>query len=134
MTGRRLIITRHAVAAYSRRRNDTRSLRELANSGWNLDELKRAGYDQEELKHLTDLYGELENEIRQCVSYALANGLALNHKPEGFVLYHRKKNRLPARQRFVRCAEDSNYGFVVKRDPDGDDVVVTTLTKVGVRR
>ena len=91
-------------------------------------------YGKEEADRLLDFYYELEREIAACVGYALANGLALTHKPEGFVLYRRKKDRLPDGQRFVRCEEDSAYGFIVKRDPAGKDVVLTTISRVGVRR
>lgn len=133
-TRRRLIVSRHAVAAYGRRRNDPRSLAILAGVEWSLDKLRREGFPQEELERLLDFYRELEDEIRECVMSALAEHRMLDYKPPGFVLYRRKKTALPPGQRFVRCDEDSNYGFILKRTSDGDDVVVTTLTKVGVRR
>lgn len=133
MTERRLIVTRHAVAAYSRRRNDHRSLKALADVDWRLNILKRRGYGTEDLKRLIRFYEELVLEIKECVSDALSRGLETPYKPHGFVLYRRKKNTLPEGQVFVRCDEDSNYGFIVKRGEE-EDVVVTTLTKAGVRR
>ena len=133
MNGRELIVTRHAVAAYSRRRNDERSLRLLAACDWNPD-IVRKTYGQEEADQLLALYYELEQEIAECVTYALENGLALTRKPPGFVLYKRKKDSLPEGQRFVRCDEDSAYGFIVKREAGGQDIVLTTLSRVGVRK
>lgn len=133
MNGRELIVTRHAVASYSRRRNDDRSLRLLAQADWNPD-IVRKTYGPEDAEWLLKIYYELEREIAACVGYALENGMALTHKPKGFVLYGRKSNALPDGQRFVRCEEDSSYGFIVKRDPAGKDVVLTTLSRVGVRK
>lgn len=133
MSERELIVTRHAVETYSRRRKDERSLQLLQAVDWNPD-IVRKTYGPEEADRLLDFYYELEREIAACVGYALENGLALNYKPEGFVLYRRKKDRLPDGQRFVRCEDDSAYGFIVKRDPAGKDVVLTTLSRVGVRR
>ncbi len=133
MSQREILVTRHAVASYSRRRNDERSLRLLANADWNPD-IVRKTYGVEEAARLLDFYYELEREIASCVGYALENGLALNYKPAGFVLYKRKNDSLPEGQRFVRCDDDSAYGFIVKRDPGGKDVVLTTLSRVGVRK
>lgn len=127
---RKLIVSRHAVAAYSRRCTDQSKLRLLTDVGWNLDDVKRV-YGKEEAQRLINLYNELEEEIAQCVSYAFENGLSLDHKPKGFVLY-RMKNTLPSGQRFVRCDEYAAYGFIVKRELDGNDVVLTTLSRVGV--
>lgn len=129
---REIIVTRHAVEAYSRRRNDSRSLELLAAADWNPD-IVRQRYGLDQVDHLLALYYELEREIAACVGYALKNGLALTHKPPGFILY-RHKDKLPNGQRFVRCDEDSDYGFIVKRDPAGQDIVLTTQTRVGVRR
>lgn len=133
MTVRELVVTRHAVASYSRRRNDHRSLRLLANADWNPDRVRKM-YGPEEVDQLLAFYFELEQEIATCVSYALENGLALSRKPAGFVLYKRKSDALPDGQKFVRCDEDSAYGFIVKRDPAGQDIVLTTLSRVGVRK
>jgi len=133
VTGRELIVTRHAVETYSRRRNDERSLQLLAAVDWDPDVVRKT-YGSEETARLLDFYYELEREIAACVSYALEKGLALTHKPEGFVLYRRKKDKLPEGQRFVRCEDDAAYGFIVKRDPAGKDVVLTTISRVGVRR
>lgn len=130
---REVIVTRHAVETYSRRRLDERSLRLFVDAGWNPDLIRRR-YGNEDAKRLIDFYYELEREIAACVGHALENGLALDYKPQGFVLYRRKKDKLPAGQRFVRCDDDSAYGFIVKRDPAGQDVVLTTITRVGVRR
>lgn len=130
---RALTITCHAVGRYSRRRNLTPALQALEDVDWKLNKLKRVGYTTEDLKHLIDLYNELDAEIRQCVSYALAERMTLKRKPEGFVLYGQKPEPLPPGHRFVRCSEDSNYGFIVKREEE-HDIVVTTLTRAGVRR
>jgi hypothetical protein len=131
--GRELIITRHAVASYSRRLNDERSLRLLANADWNPDVVRKT-YGREEVDRLLDFYFQLEREIATCVGYGLEHGLAATHKPQGFVLYGRKSNALPDGQRFVRCEEDSAFGFIVQRDPSGKDVVMTTISRAGVRR
>lgn len=132
MSAREITVTRHAVEAYSRRRNDERSLRLLANADWNPD-IVRKQYGSVQAQTLLDFYFELEQEIAACVGYGLENGLALNHKPQGFVLYKRKSAALPPGQRFVRCEEDAPYGFIVQRDR-GKDVVLTTLSRVGVRK
>lgn len=133
MSTREILVTRHAVASYSRRRSDdAQSLRLLANADWNPDVVRKT-YGTEKVDRLLEIYYELEREIAACVGYALDNGLALTTKPDGFVLYKRKRDRLPDGQRFVRCEEDSAYGFIVKRDPNGKDVVLTTLSRVGVR-
>jgi hypothetical protein len=133
MSGRELVVTRHAVAAYSRRRNDARSLRLLAAVNWNPDIVRRS-YGAETADRLIIFYNELEREIAECVQYALDNGLTERRKPPGFVLYRRKRDALPDGQRFVRCEEDSPYGFIVQRDPGGKDVVLTTISRVGVRK
>ena len=133
MNGRELIITRHAVESYSRRRKDKRSLRLLAQADWNPDIVRKI-FGPDETEWLLKVYYDLEREIAACVGYALENGLALNHKPKGFVLYKRKSDALPDGQRFVRCEEDASYGFIIKRDPNGQDVVLTTLTRAGARK
>lgn len=101
---RPIIVTAHAIEAYSRRRQDKRPWRVL------------------------------EEEIRECVAAGIEAGLVFNHRPKGFVLYRRKNANLPPGQRFVQCDSDSNYGFILKRHPDEGDIVVTTLTRAGVRR
>lgn len=132
-TERRLIVTRHAVSQYSLRRNDSRSLLLLEKVNWNLGKLIEEGYTRADLKDFINLYNELDREIRDCVRSALAEGRELDRKPKGFVLYRRKDNRLPEGQVFVRCDEESNYGFIIKRE-ESEDVVMTTVTKAGVRR
>lgn len=74
----------------------------------------------------------LEREISNCIKRALKAGRELDHKPEGFVLYGRKSNRLPAGQRFVQCTDD--YGFILKPIEGDTHVVVTMITRAGVRR
>jgi hypothetical protein len=74
----------------------------------------------------------VEKEIHDCVETAIAEGRVFNHRPEGFVLYGKKHNNLSPGHRFVQCHDD--YGFIVKRDPAGDDIVVTMLTRAGVRK
>jgi hypothetical protein len=133
MSARELLVTRHAVASYSRRRNDHRSLRLLAAVNWNPDVIRKA-YGTEMADNLITFYNELESEISECVRFGLENGLAERKKPPGFVLYRRKNDSLPDGQRFVRCDEESSFGFIVQRDPAGPDVVLTTITRVGVRR
>lgn len=104
MSDRQLIVTNHAIQAYRRRLRDTRK------------------------DHV------LEEEIRDCVGAALEAGLVYDRRPPGFVLYRRKSDKLPPGQRFVQCDRDSNYGFILKRTKEEGDIVVTTLTKAGVRR
>lgn len=133
MTGRTLTVTRHAVTTYSRRLNDPRSLDLLEAYDWAPDKVRRV-YGPERAEQLIIFYNELERDIRDCVLYGLENGLATRNKPPGFVLYRRKRDDLPDGQRFVRCEEDSSYGFIVQRDPGGEDVVLTTLSRVGVRK
>lgn len=101
---RPIIVTAHAIEAYSRRRSDRRR--------WDV----------------------LEKEIRQCVEAGIREGLVFNHRPQGFVLYRRKNTNLPPGQRFVMCDKESNYGFILKRDTEEGDIVVTTLTRAGVKR
>jgi hypothetical protein len=74
----------------------------------------------------------VEKEIHDCVEKAFQEGHVFGHKPEGFVLYGARSNKLPPGQRFVQC--DDDYGFIVKREPSGDDIVMTMLTRVGVRK
>lgn len=74
----------------------------------------------------------VEQEVHDCVEAAFAAGRVFNHKPEGFILYGAKNKNLPAGQRFVQCSDD--YGFIVKREPGGDDIVITMLSRVGVRK
>ena len=101
---RPIVVTAHAIEAFSRRRQDSRS--------WSI----------------------LEEEIRACVEEGLRAGFVFNHRPTGFVLYRRKNTNLPPGQRFVQCDPDSDYGFILKRTEEEGDVVVTTLTRAGVRR
>ena len=104
MNDRPLIVTNHAIQAYRRRMRDERK------------------------DHV------LEQEIRECVAAALEAGLVYDRRPPGFVLYRRKSDKLPPRQRFVQCDRDSNFGFIIKRTKEEGDIVMTTLTKAGVRR
>lgn len=102
---RPIIVTSHAVQAYQRRLNDKRS------------------------------YPVLEREIRECVELALKKGMVYSRRPEGFLLYGRKKDAriLPPGQSFVRCDKQSNFGFILKHTDDEGDIVLTTITRVGVR-
>ncbi len=103
---RPIIVTRHAIEQYRRRRFDQRP------------------------------YAVIDAEIRECVETALEEGMVYDRRPEGFVLYGRKKKsagKLPPGQRFVRCNKDADYGFILKRTTDEGDIVMTTLTRVGVR-
>lgn len=77
-------------------------------------------------------FRDVEQEIHDCVSQALEEGRVFDHKPDGFVLYRRRSNRLPDGQRFVQCHHD--YGFVVKTDEREDIIVLTMLSRVGVRK
>jgi hypothetical protein len=76
---------------------------------------------------------ELEAEIIEQVRCGTARGNLLDRKPEGFVLYGQRLGKLPSGQRFVWCGDEPQFGFIVKRFPY-EDVVVTTLVRVGVRR
>lgn len=133
VSGRTLRVTRHAVATYSRRIKDPRSVDLLESYDWDPDKVRRI-YGPERANQLITFYNELERDIRDCVLYGLENGLATKNKPAGFVLYRRKRDALPDGQRFVRCEKDAPYGFVVQREPNGEDVVMTTLSRVGVRK
>ena len=101
---RKIIITKHAIETYARRRVDKRP------------------------------YRVLEAEIRECVEAGLAAGHVFDERPPGFVLYRRRSSAMPPGQRFVQCDPESNYGFILKRNPEEGDIVVTTLTKAGVRK
>ena len=100
---RPIIVTTHAIDAYRRRLRDGRN------------------------------DSALEEEIRDCVAAAIKAGLIYDRRPQGFVLYGRRSDKLPPGQRFVQCDRDSNYGFILKRTTDEGDIVVTTLTRAGVR-
>jgi hypothetical protein len=76
----------------------------------------------------------LIDKIEEWVRCGLEAGNVLNYKPEGFVLFGSHRDALPPGQRFVWCGEEPRFGFVIKRDPAGPDVVLTTITRVGVRR
>lgn len=99
-----IVVTNHAVHQYRRRRMDKRPFDVLA------------------------------EEIRECVTAGLDAGLIFNHRPKGFVLYRRKNTNLPPDQRFVLCDREADYGFILKRNPEEGDIVMTTLTRAGVRR
>lgn len=76
----------------------------------------------------------LMEKIEEWVRCGLQSGNALDHKPEGFVLWGSTRNSLPKGQRFVWCGDEPRFGFIVDRRPDGIDLVKTTLVRVGVRR
>jgi hypothetical protein len=78
-------------------------------------------------------YRIVADEIKECVEEALRTGLIFDQRPPGFALY-RSKGAMPPGQRFVQCDTDSRFGFILKRTPDEGDIVVTTLTKAGVRK
>ena len=75
----------------------------------------------------------LEAEIEHHVTRGIEDGYILDHKPEGFLLYGQKRERLPRGQRFVYRQPNASVGFIVKRFPQ-EDVVITTLTRSGARR
>lgn len=100
---RPIIVTNHAIYAYRRR-----------------------------LQHFVPDH-ILEEEIRNCVAAALEAGNVHRKRPDGFLLYGDKPYKLPPGQRFVQCDPEANYGFIIKRNPDEGDVVMTTLIRVGVR-
>lgn len=101
---RKITVTKHAVETYARRKNDRRPAKVIA------------------------------AEIRECVAIAIERGNIYDQRPDGYLLYGRKRRDMPAGQRFVRCDEESNYGFVIKRTTDEGDIVITTLTKAGVNK
>lgn len=104
MSDRPITVTKHAVEMFARRRNDRRPA------------------------------AVIEEEIRDCVSIALERGQIYTYRPRDFMLYGRKNLEMPPGQRFVRCDEESGYGFVVKRTTDEGDIVMTTLIRTGVSR
>lgn len=122
MTDRPIIVTRHAIETYGRRRNDGR-LRTLEDNLWDLA-----------IEEVKEAYFGLEQEIRDCVRMGVRSGLIFNHRPKGFLLYGRRNTNLPPGQRFVICDKKSNYGFIIKRTVDEGDIVVTSLTKAGVSK
>lgn len=77
--------------------------------------------------------GILRVEIRDMVTAALETpSMVLDHKPAGFILYRDKRGgRLAPGQIFVRPHDD--YGFIVKQT-DTENVIVTMISRVGVRR
>ncbi len=75
---------------------------------------------------------ELESEIAELVRCGNESGTIFNHKPEGFVLY-KGRNTIPPGQRVIYCGDEPRVAFVVKRFPF-EDVVMTTLVRVGVSR
>jgi hypothetical protein len=99
----KVTVTLHAIDTYRRRRGDKRPMRVL------------------------------EKEIAACVEKAVKERRLANHRPEGFVLYRRKKSAraLPPGQWFAPCGED--VGFIIKKD-GASWVVITTIVRVGVRR
>jgi hypothetical protein len=121
------------VAALAQRRYARRDLWDFELAGWNPSKLARALGDKR-AGELMLLYNELRQEIVEAVRCGLEQGNILDHKPDGFVLFGRKKNDLPKGQRFVWCGENPQVGFVLKREPGAPDVVMTTLSRVGVRR
>lgn len=102
-SGREIMVSQHVVNRYRERRGGDR-------------------------RPFATVHDEIVGQIRE----GMKNGRVFNHKPEGFVLYGRRSDRLPSSQRFVLC--DARYGFVIERKPDGRDIVMTMLTRVGVRR
>jgi hypothetical protein len=74
---------------------------------------------------------QTEQRISDCIRLAISEGRIFNHKPNGFLLYGEKRKQLPSEQRFVQC--DESYGFIIRRAP-GEDIVLTMLSKAGVRR
>lgn len=121
-----VICTDHAIYQYSARLNDHRDLHK-AIKALGEDEISRSDLTEEEIRYFRQLRGE----ILACVRRGLAEGRVFDHKPQGFVMYH-KKNRLPERQRFVQCSDD--HGFVLKQLTTGEELIVTCLSRVGVRR
>lgn len=83
---------------------------------------------------LADLpWEQIRKRIADEVRVAIAEGRVENHKTDGFVLYAEKRKQLPPKQRFV-CSEDGRHAWIIVREDHGDDVVVTSLTRAGVRR
>ena len=74
----------------------------------------------------------VHDEIAECVAEGIREGRMFDHKPKGFILYGRKGTALDPRHRFVQC--DESYGFIIDRNPNGNDVVVTMLSRAGVRK
>lgn len=128
-----VFVSKHAVAAYARRRRDSRDVRLLEDHDWVINDLWTSDHPHEVVSQTVRFYRTMEQEIRDCVAEALAEGKALRRKPQGFVLYKRRHKELPPGQKFVQCDDESNYGFIVKTIPEGE-IVVTTITRAGVRK
>lgn len=130
---RDIFVSRHAVMAYARRRYAHTELEAFERVDWHVGQLSRLVGSQE-ASRLMLAYNGFAEEIREQVRCGLEAGTVLDHKPPGFILYGRRSAALPQGQRFVWCGDEPQVGFVLKRDPDGPDVVMTTLNRVGVRR
>ena len=76
---------------------------------------------------------KLEAEIFEQVTQGIAAGYIYSYKPKGFLLYGQKRTKLDEGQRFVYRQPNASVGFILKRFPQ-EDVVVTTLVRVGVSR
>lgn len=76
---------------------------------------------------------ELRDEIVREVRAAIGSSRIANHKIDGFLLYREKRKPFQHdRDRFV-WTEDSSVAWIVRR-LDGADIVLTTLSRAGVRR
>ena len=75
----------------------------------------------------------LESQIREHVLTGIADGHVYDHKPEGFLLYGQRPDRLKDGTRFIYRQPNASVGFIVKRLPQ-EDIVITTLVRVGARR
>lgn len=130
MTTRTIVVAPHAVAAYARRRYRGRELQVFEDIGWNLHRLSRA-VGAQEADRLLQIYNELEREIRLAVECGIKGGKVMNHKPKSFMLYGHKRQSLPDGQRFIYCEDDPQIGFIVKRHAHGEDVVTTSISRIG---
>ena len=129
---RTIVVTPHAVAGLARRKYRGPELEAFEEADWNLDKLKRM-VGALEADRLLQIYDALDAEIREIVRCGIASGKVLDRRPKGFVLYGRR-NSMSIGQRFVHCGNDPDVGFIIKRHTEGEDVVVTTLHRVGVNR
>lgn len=75
----------------------------------------------------------LEGEIREHVMQGIADGYVYRYKPDGFLLYGQKRENFTDGQRFIYRQPNASVGFIVRREPQ-EDIVITTLVRVGARR
>lgn len=91
----------------------------------------RHSLEQAVSRRLVDNIADAYDAVQSGVAEALRAGRVADEKVDGFVLYGRKPTRLADGYRFC-WNEDRSYGWVIRRD-EGRDLVITTISRAGVR-